>query len=495
MSTAHHDHHPSTNNGHSNHHHHKRGAASTSSVLSSTGSVSHKTSPSTATAANLDDDSPEESEPTPTTTATTTTPSTASNTSPRNNSGPAKLSASYSFTATSSGAEHAGTTTTTTTTSAVMASAASGSTVLGPDYFHIVTKFYLGLPDSKIEPTKGISRAEYLSEPVELPMLCGRSVSTYPIVPVGSSGLKARDGEPNADSFSAILYENRALIAIADGCNWGEKSQKAARNAIEGVMEYIPGRTESVTDLREIGRRLLRAICEANTKILSNATHMWDAGTTTLLLCFMIPLADTSDWGAVIASVGDCKAFHWNFATHEVLDITSGNRCVDLRDPGGRLGPYVGQGSPDLRNLQLYYHVCKPGDVVMLVTDGIYDNFDPVQLGNTPRDMGIDANAWPQVPKPVVETTKKAFLAKFINDLYSTHPVTPASMVNVAVDHAIVTTTPTRDFMEANPGQKQPSDYKKYPGKMDHTTAVAYRVGPVDFSEVVGGKRVPVANS
>ncbi len=30
--------------------------------------------------------------------------------------------------------------------------------------------------------------------------------------------------------------------------------------------------------------------------------------------------------------------------------------------------------------------------------------------------------------------------------------------------------------METNPGKKQPADYKLFPGKMDHTTAVAIKV-------------------
>ncbi|KAH3759086.1 cyclophilin B [Pelomyxa schiedti] len=356
---------------------------------------------------------------------------------------------------------------------------------------HVAAKFYMGLPRARVEAVKGPSRVEYRSEYVNLPMLCARSVSTYPLVTT-RPGVQIRDGEPNADSFCAILYENRALIAIADGCNWGERAFKAARNAIDGVMQYIPDRTERVNDLQEIGRKLLRATCEANEKISEQSQNIWDAGTTTLLCCFIIELSDTPpDWAAVIVSVGDCKAFHWNLETKEVSDITSGNRCVDLRDPGGRLGPYIGQGSPDLRNLQLYYHLCKPGDVVMLVTDGIYDNFDPVQLGNTPKDLGIPANDWPDIPRPDLEVAKTKFLSHFINDLYSQHSVSPSEMVNVAVEHAIATTTPAREYMEANPGLKQPTDYKKYPGKMDHTTAIAFQIGPVEMGDVTVGKRVP----
>jgi len=36
--------------------------------------------------------------------------------------------------------------------------------------------------------------------------------------------------------------------------------------------------------------------------------------------------------------------------------------------------------------------------------------------------------------------------------------------------------------MEQHPKSRQPSDYQKFPGKLDHTTAVALQVGVKPFS-------------
>jgi hypothetical protein len=37
----------------------------------------------------------------------------------------------------------------------------------------------------------------------------------------------------------------------------------------------------------------------------------------------------------------------------KVYDVTATNRneVEDAKDPGGRIGPYIDQGNPDLRNL------------------------------------------------------------------------------------------------------------------------------------------------
>ena len=117
-------------------------------------------------------------------------------------------------------------------------------------------------------------------------------------------------------------------------------------------------------------------------------------------------------WCFCVVSVGDCKfavwiqipsffrAFHYSAKYKTVTDVTAGNRCnlADATDPGtcklknlclihlqgGRVGPYLSNGSPDLRNLDLYVQVtwnlskltasqgCSDGDFIFLVSDGVH---------------------------------------------------------------------------------------------------------------------------
>ena len=142
------------------------------------------------------------------------------------------------------------------------------------------------------------------------------------------------------------------------------------------------------TTTTEVGYLLLKAFCAAHEKIIEGLEEIWEAGTTTLLGALLptsphtehttpsartltalliggilVPLDEGKGehdpkWAFVCASVGDCKAFHYSVRTKQVTEVTTGNRgSLDATDPGGRLGPYIGRGEPDLRNLRLYFAV------------------------------------------------------------------------------------------------------------------------------------------
>lgn len=108
-------------------------------------------------------------------------------------------------------------------------------------------------------------------------------------------------------------------------------------------------------------------------------------------------------------------------------DITDGNRMnlTDPRDPGGRLGPYTRQGGPDLRNFDIFSKVCKTGDILLLCSDGVHDNFDPQHLGSLlfssfltdikgklPRELGIDADTWDDVSEDIGTTVKTVLVSR-----------------------------------------------------------------------------------
>lgn len=46
-------------------------------------------------------------------------------------------------------------------------------------------------------------------------------------------------GDPIADCFAQIAWRGHALMVIADGVHWGEKSKLAARCAVRSVIDYI----------------------------------------------------------------------------------------------------------------------------------------------------------------------------------------------------------------------------------------------------------------
>ncbi len=187
------------------------------------------------------------------------------------------------------------------------------------------------------------------------PFVCARSISTYPMLPT-----MKRDGDPIADKLYCAVSKNRVIVTIADGCNWGARPEQAAIRATNAVKDYLQIRHQEIQDLQDVGHYLYRAFCCAHNKIIEGKEDIWDAGTTTLLsgMCVELDTQNESDpkWAFCCASVGDCKAFLYTKKTNEVVDLTAGNRVnqKDPRDPGGRLGPYIGNGDPDLRNMKLY---------------------------------------------------------------------------------------------------------------------------------------------
>lgn len=46
-------------------------------------------------------------------------------------------------------------------------------------------------------------------------------------------------GNPLADAFAIVARSNNAVLALADGVNWGERAALAARSAIHGCIDYL----------------------------------------------------------------------------------------------------------------------------------------------------------------------------------------------------------------------------------------------------------------
>jgi len=211
-----------------------------------------------------------------------------------------------------------------------------------------------------------------------------------------------------------------------------------------------------------------------------------EAGTTTLTGGLLLQLekpTEQGNWCFICGSVGDSKAYLWSQKSNNIIDITAGNRnnLTDASDPGGRLGPYVDDG-PDFRNLKLFTQYCTKGDIIFVVSDGIHDNFDPQQLGNSPRELGLSVDTWKEAEQQYPKQTEEAknnFRNKLLKQVLAKQKrsITPSVVTNSLLAYCEETTRNSREFMQNFPSKKQPSDYKQYPGKMDHTTCIAFVIG------------------
>ncbi|XP_076650041.1 PP2C-like domain-containing protein CG9801 [Halictus rubicundus] len=195
------------------------------------------------------------------------------------------------------------------------------------------------------------------------------------------------NGEPIADSFGIVARSNSAILALADGVNWGTKASIAARSAVHGSMEYLnkalfcPSVNNEITTTKDVFIALLRSFHAAHSLILQEQGML-----TTLTVCAVLPLPSSESntnqkkYVACTCNVGDSLAYVYSRKTG-VREITRGSHDIhcmrDMRDALGALGPVDGC-NPELNNLTLAMTEVENGDIVFLTSDGISDNFDPV---------------------------------------------------------------------------------------------------------------------
>jgi len=326
--------------------------------------------------------------------------------------------------------------------------------------------------------------------------ICARSISTYPPVPSNDR----RDGDPVCDRYHIEVFSHGIIMSIADGCNWGSRPRNAAIKATEGFINYF--KTTPLKDLKDIGRHLFKAISNAHNNIIQGHDDVWESGTTTLLGALLMEVTQKKDkkqnnnknqilecpnWAFMGVSVGDCKAFRWSNKNRKVIDITEGNRSSlsDPTDPGGRIGPYLEEGAPDLRNIDLYFEMCEEGDLILLLSDGVHDNLDPQFLGKLPSEFNIHTQTWKEAEllyPDLLDSTKTSYRNKMIEDIIDRidqkNPDTvPIELCKYLMNHCEIVTKNGREFLIKNHNKRIPENIHEYPGKMDHATACCIRVG------------------
>ncbi|KAM9997912.1 hypothetical protein ACTFIY_007566 [Dictyostelium cf. discoideum] len=364
-----------------------------------------------------------------------------------------------------------------------------------------------------------------------------RTISTYPHLP----NHPKREGDPICDHFCVQIQASRIIAAVADGCNWGSRPAEAATRASISFVDFMSKALSSeIQTVQDAGNHILSAFNYAHNRIVEGKSDIWEAGTTTLLGGVLVELqqseaskpepssqlgrsgvnkpviganfanltgsgivsnglsasvnnagsnvkdinAPPSKWGFICASVGDCKAFHYSASSKKFTDITKNNRgnVDDPKDPGGRLGPYVANGQPDLRNLCLHFLPCNENDIIVLISDGVHDNLDPQTVGWTPRDLQLNYENWSDMEPDKALEAKTKYTQEFLKKKLRTHdqeqdPITAKFITEKLVEHCVETTKSSREFMVNFPNKPLPDNLKEYKGKMDHVTCVAFKVG------------------
>lgn len=328
-----------------------------------------------------------------------------------------------------------------------------------------------------------------------------KSVTCYPLTPatireLGSvpDGILPNDdelahmGDPICDQFYVQSTGENIVAVLADGCNWGSGPRKAAKTAAIALGSFIKMYLGRCTNLAQFSEALILGMEYAAQKVAGGCDKIKPATTTVAggTILDISPAGFREKYAWVGVSVGDCKVFHYSARTRIVSDITKNSRfdVNDPSDPGGRIGPYLENGKPDFRNLRICYRRCEKGDLIILATDGVHDNLDPQTLGESPRDWGLKYDTWDSANDKDPKATQLAksqfmltMLKRVISDKEDDKAMpAPIDVVRKLVDNAVKTTQSSRKWMNEHPKEKLPSDYVKFPGKLDHVTCVCVRV-------------------
>lgn len=135
-----------------------------------------------------------------------------------------------------------------------------------------------------------------------------------------------------------------------------------------------------------------------------------------------------------------------------------------------------------MRNLAFGVNEANEGDILIAVSDGVHDNLDPATLGMVPSELGLEGNDhadWKKVPKGPAALARTNHMCKTLGGIIAKLPrANPSLVAKAIVKHCQEITDKSREWMEQNPeGSLTTASYKEFPGKMDHCSCIAIRIG------------------
>lgn len=286
--------------------------------------------------------------------------------------------------------------------------------------------------------------------------------STYPCIN------EKKIGKPIADTHAIDVFENFIIVSIADGCGMGTLPSIASKTSCQKFRDFLSVELNGKKTIKQVIDTMMKALAYVQTELIAGAEDIHSVGLTTFLGCVILKIKNDDKYAIVYVNIGDCRGVIMRPKSNMCWELVSGYQPrVDVTNACGRLGP-TDIDSPDLANFSCGVNVCVTGDNLVLMTDGIYDNFDPNVLGKTPQDYGINKMQWDETI-PEHRKKRNEVLFSHLRELY-TEP-SAVKLTEKVYDYVVSRTSGARQ-------QKIDNQIGKYgfdivPGKMDHSTFVS----------------------
>jgi protein phosphatase len=191
--------------------------------------------------------------------------------------------------------------------------------------------------------------------------------------------------ENNEDNVNLWAQDDSVLAIVADGMGGAAGGEEASRLAVEAIQNELISSDQTglqaFQSLSEdnIAQAMREIIRHANSNIVSRAAsdpNLRGMGTT-------VTLAFVRDMQAIVAHVGDSRAYLVSARDHSITQITADHSFVEALVAAGHITQeqaedhpmknvlYRALGQTDDVDVDVYHTRMRPGDLLVLCSDGL----------------------------------------------------------------------------------------------------------------------------
>ncbi|ELP86079.1 hypothetical protein EIN_327260 [Entamoeba invadens IP1] len=268
-----------------------------------------------------------------------------------------------------------------------------------------------------------------------------------------------KQGDPNCDKVAVRIFKHGSCCVMCDGCGWSHAAYLAALDANENALEHFTSNVATCNTLQDIAQLLVDCCEQAHISIFRKGVLLFDLGLTTITLS-VVAKTQTGHYHELLISIGDCRTFLYSPRTHHTLPLSGRfhKSFENMKNSYGAIGPSI-SFHPNLKKAELKNITVEPNDMLIIMTDGFHDNFDPQFTGAVKyKSKEREADKL---------FTSKIELPENKNDLNQ--------IVITLSQHVADLTEPSRKYIRET-GKKLTSAPTPFHGKMDHATVCLLKV-------------------
>ena len=204
------------------------------------------------------------------------------------------------------------------------------------------------------------------------------------MIEAGFESDKGKTRELNEDACLVVPQEQ--FYVVCDGVGGSNCGEVASRTAVSCIAEYVrKNRFSDIKDETELAVKLEECVNEVNDSIRSIAKEFRDSRgmATTLVICYI------RGQKAYFVNIGDSRAY---IKRGSLLQITEDHSYVNTLIKLGVIGPDEAKshergnvitralGAEDSVRPDYYQTDLEEGDVIILCTDGLYNEVSEEQI-------------------------------------------------------------------------------------------------------------------